>query len=106
MNNKNNNGYDLNTIYYTLGRNIKKIYDSSYIKSDKKKSKIEDFAENVGISTSFAYHLFSGKNPTTHPSLETVLLIANTLNVPIDRLLENLTDEEYEDYYKSIINKK
>lgn len=100
--NKKSTVYDISTIYYTIGRNLKKVYDSkNLIISDSKLSKIEYFSEKIGISPGFLYHLFSGKQVGQTPSLETLLSICNTFEIKFDSLLTPLSSDEYNDFYES-----
>lgn len=101
------NNYDLNTIYFTIGRNAKRIYDSIPEKQYKNNiSKIEYYANEIDRSVGFLYHLFSGKQTGQQPSFETILRICNAFEIKIEELLEPLSDEEYEDFFKSKLQQK
>lgn len=95
--------YDSNTIYFTIGRNAKHLYDAMpETKYDNNIKKIENFANELELSVSYIYHLFSGKQIGQQPSFMTIINICNVLDVSIEELLKPLTDEEYEEYYSSM----
>lgn len=95
--------YDSNTIYFTIGRNAKRLYDAMpETKYDNNIKKIEYFANQLELSVSYIYHLFSGKQNGQQPSFMTIINICNVLDVSIEELLKPLSDEEYEEFYSSI----
>lgn len=83
--------YDTENIYFIIGRNAKRLYDE--LPDDKfkdsKLKKIEAFSEDIGLSTSFLYHLFSGKQSTQQPSFMTLLTLCNYFGITMDELLDD-----------------
>jgi transcriptional regulator with XRE-family HTH domain len=70
--------------YIILGKNIKRVRKSKALTQ-------ESLSERAGISTVFMSQI---ETASRKPSLETVVNIANSLNVAVDELIYNKSSQE------------
>lgn len=84
-----NQRYNQEKIFEIIGRNVKRFYDElpeNFFGDNTRK--IDEFAKALNLSTSFIYHLFSGKQDTQRPSFMTLIDICNFFDISMDKLLE------------------
>lgn len=99
--------YDLNTIYFTIARNAKRIYDELPNETfENNISKAEYYANEIDISVSYLYHIFSGKQESQAPSFQTIIKLCNAFGCSLEQLTKPLSDDEYEIFYKSQVQGK